>query len=280
MTVILCRIIFGYLGYLIQFTKKKITIGETSYYIHVKNGMGFQNLIVGYEDWLGKIFKILSIPKDSTVIDIGANTGQTLLKIVPFYPAIKYIAIEPNVHCKTYLDELCQINNFTNVKIFASALSNKIETTTLFYRYREDIMATTTPDYRKFTNYANSLDVSAITGDELCRKNNIDNISLVKIDVEGGEYKVILGLVDTLKMYKPFILCEILPTISESIEVSNFRKDIVSKLFKLICELEYTVINISQKRIIKTINDLSQDIQSCNYIFCPNGKEDTILLEL
>lgn len=259
---------------------KKINKGKTSFYIHVKNGIGLQNLIVEYEDWLEKIFEILSVPKESTVIDIGANTGQTLLKIVPFHPSIKYIAIEPNIYCKTYLEELCRLNNFTNVKVFAFALSNKVETTTLFYRYREDILATTTPDFRKFTNYANSRDVSAITGDELCKKNNIENISLIKIDVEGGEYKVILGLVSTLKMYKPFIVCEILPTMSESIDVANFRKNIVSKLFELISELGYVMININQKKIIKTINNLSQDIISCNYIFCPNGKAETVLLKL
>lgn len=259
---------------------KKIQKGDTSFFIHVKNGIGLQNLIVGYEIWWREILVALSIPQNSTVIDVGANSGQTLLNIVPFHPSLKYIAIEPNNYCSTYLKELCILNNFTNVTVFNNALSNKDETITLFFRYREDIMATTTPAFRKFTNYANSIDIHAITGDELFKKNNIEDISLIKIDVEGGEYKVILGLVETIRKYNPFIVCEILPTITESIDVTNYRKEIVSKLFNLICELGYDLINIDTKKLVPTMNDLSNDIQSCNYIFCPNNKTENILLKL
>lgn len=79
--------------------------------------MGLQNLIVGYEDWLYKTVDILSLPQNSAIIDVGANIGQTLLKIVPFNRSIKYIAIEPNIYCKTYLEKLCKLNNLTNVKV-------------------------------------------------------------------------------------------------------------------------------------------------------------------
>jgi len=231
----------------INFTKK-ITKGDSSYYIHVKNGVGLQNLILQYENWITNVFEIIPIPQNSTVIDVGANTGQTLLKIVPFFPSIKYIAIEPNVYCKRYIEELCQLNNFKNVEVFEYALSDTNETATLFYRYREDIMATTSPDYRKFTNYANSIEVTEITGDELCKNQKIKNIALIKIDVEGGEYKVIMGFISTIKFYKPYIICEILPTMSESDEVTNFRKEVVTKLFGLIDSLEYAIININQKK--------------------------------
>lgn len=263
----------------INFTKK-VTKGDISYYIHVKNGIGLQNLISEYENWLSNIFNILSLADDCTVIDVGANTGQTLLKVVPFFPSIKYIAIEPNQYCKIYLEELCRLNNFKNVDVFNYALSNKRETTTLHYRYREDIMATTTPDFRKFTNYANSIDIPGITGDELCETNKIKNVALIKVDVEGGEYKVIVGFIRTIKLYKPFIICEILPTVSESKEVSIFRNDLVFKLFELIISLEYVMINITQKKIIETINDLSQDIQSSNYIFCQKSKAEDVLIKL
>jgi hypothetical protein len=42
--------------------------------------------------------------------------------------------------------------------------------------------------------------------DDFCKENKIQNIDLLKIDVEGYELNALLGTVETIKKYKP-VLC-------------------------------------------------------------------------
>ena len=244
------------------------------------NGIGILNFVSHYEDWWDNIFDVLAIPEETTFVDVGANTGQTLLKIAPFHQDMKYIAIEPNVNLIPFLGELGKSNNLSNVQIYNYALSDKDELVTLYSRYREDILATTTPEFRQFTNYSNKQKISAVKGDDLFEKNCIENVSIIKIDVEGGEYKVLRGLINTITEYKPFIVCEILPTMTESFEITKFRENNVSGLFTLLQELNYSILNIGLKSLILKSDDFSQNIESCNYIMCPKEKTEVLLSRL
>ncbi|MBK7626701.1 MAG: hypothetical protein IPJ16_05790 [Bacteroidales bacterium] len=47
--------------------------------------------------------KELKINKDWTVIDVGANIGQTLIKIKSIDKEINYLGFEPNPVCVNYL---------------------------------------------------------------------------------------------------------------------------------------------------------------------------------
>ncbi|POY36312.1 hypothetical protein C3K47_11210 [Solitalea longa] len=250
---------------------KTITKNGVSFTVLLKNGIGTMNFIDDYEKWFDEIIpKVLSSP-NSVFIDIGANVGQTLLKTLPYYPEVKYYAIEPNKSCVDYLESLCKVNNFKRVKIINYALSDVVGETELLMRYQDDLLATTTPSFRKYTKYSSKVVVPTTTGDHLIAKENLKEISLIKIDVEGGEYKVLAGLVDSIRIYQPYIICEILPLASKAEDVKNFRILSAQKIFEILSDLDYSVYNIANKRTIQQVEELSLSLESCNYLFIPKS---------
>ena len=254
----------------LHFTKT-ITKNGVSYKVPVKNGIGLQNLFSSYEEWMIPFIQSLNLPADSTFIDVGINTGQTLLKTIPFHKKLNYIGIEPNTYCYNYVTDLILLNKFSRAKAFNIALSDTEEDLTLQYRYKEDIMATTSPKFRKYTNYAHKITVPAISGDLLCLQENIHTISLIKIDVEGGELKVLQGFTNIVKKERPIILCEILPIKTIDVEITNYRNNLANGIITWCNELEYSITNINTQHKINTVKDLDTNFESSNYILTPNN---------
>ena len=116
---------FRWLYYLfckIRLAKTQKRFGKT-YRVLLQNGIGAMNFLSGYENWLDEMLPHL-IEKDQAVfVDIGANTGQTMLKVLPRFPGVAYYAVEPNPKCAEYLKELCSLNDFLNVKILYKNLN-------------------------------------------------------------------------------------------------------------------------------------------------------------
>ena len=71
----------------------RIKVNRGSYKIPVINELGLDNLALS-ELWMSSILEKIIAIKDGTFIDIGVNTGQTLLKVKSLKPDIKYIGFE------------------------------------------------------------------------------------------------------------------------------------------------------------------------------------------
>lgn len=255
---------------------KKVTRNGNSYTILLQDGMGVMNFISNYEDWLDKLLnQILTKNNNAVFIDIGANIGQTMLKVLPSFPKVKYFAIEPNKNCVDYLKALIKINKFESVKIMEYGLSDSIGEGELLTRYQDDILATTTHSFRKFTKYSNKQKISIISGDELFKSEDLQNVSIIKIDIEGGESKAIDGLIKTINTFRPFIICEIAPINTKDKGVTEFRKLSAGKILDRLHELKYLCINVITNSFITKVEDLSDSLESCNYIFIPEEKKDS-----
>jgi len=241
----------------------------------VRNGMGLMNFIGNYEMWLDQILPKILNSRHGVFIDVGANTGQTLLKVVPYFPELSYYAFEPNKHCSQYLQALCQENNFLKVHLISLALSDVKGETELLLRYADDILATTSPSFRKFTRYAIRQKVQMTRGDDWLNETAIAAIALMKIDVEGGELNVLKGFQQTIRKHQPIIICEILPLHSKSEEVRQFREESASGILYLLAQLDYMIYNIVTKKSISTILDISSSLESSNYLLLPAKSEVT-----
>ncbi len=62
-----------------------------------------------------------------TFIDVGANIGQTLLKVVTMDPNRDYLGFEVSPFCNHYLDELITINGLSRCLVVPIGLSDKLK---------------------------------------------------------------------------------------------------------------------------------------------------------
>lgn len=239
--------------------------------IPIKDGMGFANFIHQYEPWLDALLPQLLPAQGGTFLDIGANTGQTLLKVVPHFDSVQYYAVEPNDYCLTYLRALIAANAFPHITLCPYALSDAPGRTTLLMRYPDDLLATTSPDFRKYTKYARRVVVEMRTGDKLVAQLGLSRLDLIKIDVEGGEARVIAGLRETLKALRPAILCEILPMATEDAAVTAFRQAQAAQLLADMAALDYQVANAITGQVVTSVAALSTSLESSNYLCLPSG---------
>lgn len=141
--------------------------------------------------------------------DIGANIGVysvVLAKTVGNNG--KVIAFEPEKESYNHLLENLKINNLKNVKVFHEALGESDIEGKLY-------LGKTTGNFSLINLYEEELDyqtVKVVNGDSFVRKENLPLPKAVKIDVEGYEYSILLGLKGTLSNPNcKVICCEIHP---------------------------------------------------------------------
>lgn len=128
--------------------------------------------------------------KQGTIIDIGANQGFTALAFRDNISNTGIVCIEP---AEENLEHLRY--NLPDATIHAMAVSNIDSMGSLGYQYSNQ-------NYKIKKDTPGDLVVTKL--DSL----NIDNVMLIKIDVEGHELEVLQGAISTLEKFKPVILLE------------------------------------------------------------------------
>jgi FkbM family methyltransferase len=134
-----------------------------------------------------------------TVFDVGANVGELTLLFSKFVGAEGHVhAFEPGSEAFARLTAVCRATARRNVTLNHLALSDRVGSLSL-YVYDEAHLGWSSPAVRPLENYGINVapptaeDVEATTLDAYCERNGIRRIDLLKIDVEGAEYQVLLG---------------------------------------------------------------------------------------
>jgi len=153
-----------------------------------------------------------------------------------------------------------------NSKIYNLGLGKEKENK-IFYNYGEESALNSQIERKSIMKKSYEEDVKFDTLDNFCGENSIDNISFLKIDVEGGELDVLKGSVGKISSGKiDYIQFEYGGTF---IDARVFLKDI----FDFFEDKPYTIYKITQNGL-KKINkyDPSLDnFQYSNFIAKKNG---------
>ena len=180
----------------------------------------------------------------SVFIDIGANIGiYTLLASKHIRKDGKVFAFEPSDWAYNRLKENLKLNETKNVEVFKLAVSN-FTGLKQFYVCEDDaynsLISTPMKEVQKV------VEVESICLNDFCVNRNIDQIEILKIDVEGADYLVLKGAEEILKSDKsPIIVCEFNQKISGGI---TYNKDEFSEFMK---ELSYKFFMINEKNLIE-----------------------------
>jgi FkbM family methyltransferase len=131
----------------------------------------------------------------STIFDIGANIGYYSIQFGKKSDVV--YAFEPMEYQYNELQRNLEINSLTNIRTVKKIVSSTTGRERIYFSGFEN---TGKSSLVKKTRHFE--DISSITLDEFCEEQQIDNIDLIKIDVEGYEYKVLAGLKKMLKLKK------------------------------------------------------------------------------
>ena len=137
------------------------------------------------------------------VIDVGANVGYYSALISELIgPNGIVLAIEPDSESFKYLLKTIKSSKNKNIRPFLKAASDHNNILPLY------ISKDNRGDNRlyKTNQKRNSIDVETIILDELIIKNEINQVDLIKIDVQGYEPKVIRGMKNIIKTSNKIIL--------------------------------------------------------------------------
>jgi FkbM family methyltransferase len=141
------------------------------------------------------------------IFDIGANIGFHSIEIAESNPKAKIYSFEPSISTRKILEYNIQNKHLENqVKIIPFAVSDSIGKAN-FYQTNDNAYSSLKDTQRK--EVIDKIEVDVITIDEFMVREQLKNIDLIKIDVEGFDTEVIKGGLKTFVEFKPDIFIEI-----------------------------------------------------------------------
>ena len=160
---------------------------------------------------LKRFYTSLKINAPITIVDVGANKGQSINFFLRIYPSALIYAFEPNKQLYSRLIDKYQ--DLPNVKLFNMGASNingvlnfhenVLDETSSFaavnkdsaYLKKKALILGVSPDKLIKTEYQ----VQVITLSNFFNAHNIRQVTILKIDVEGHEHECIQGLMGSDK---------------------------------------------------------------------------------
>lgn len=144
-----------------------------------------------------------SFPQDTikTIVDIGANIGNYTIALKNAYPTSTIHSFEPNSINYQRLVKNIELNEFKNIKANQLGLSDKKGELNLYFEDK-NMGAASLAESAGSKHEVIKLD----TLDNYCTQNSIENIDLLKIDIEGGEINCLKGGVGILEKTKKGII--------------------------------------------------------------------------
>ena len=170
-----------------------------------------------------------------TVADVGASTGYyTLLASKIVWGTGLVLSFEPEPHRFRELVDNILINECNNVKPFKLAISDKEGETE--FELLDALGYGCVVEARKSIEKRKRIRVKTTTLDSFLHSLSIEDVDLVKIDVEGAELEVLRGMRKILSRGKVKIICEVHPdrlsSLGYSIEdVENILKEYGYKIY-------------------------------------------------
>ena len=267
--------IMRFIRFFYYFLKKKILLFDVFKNISVK--YNFSNISIllplnhrlpefrfmnpKYDKFLPIICQ--QIKTGETIVDIGANVGDTLASIVEKNSKPTFLCIEANnefflylkINIKRIKKKIKHINIFASKQLVGKKINN------VLLKRKEGTA-------RAIIDKGN---LKPKTLDEiLIDFNNLKNIKLIKIDTDGFDYDVLDSSMKTIEKYKPILFFECLYEFEFQKEgYKNTIKNLISKGYK-----EWVIFD-NYGEIITETNSLEVIINYIEYIWYKkhNGKK-------
>lgn len=141
---------------------------------------------------------------DAVALDVGANIGVTSLILSRFLTNGRVFAFEPSPTVFRILEANLRNNEAVNVTPIRLAVGSEkgalefVDMSAYGHIVQSESMEDT----------AHVVAVDVVTLDQFVKDNSIDRIDLLKIDTEGFEHNVFLGMTGIEEMFRPLVYFE------------------------------------------------------------------------
>lgn len=162
------------------------------------------------------------IKADDVYLDIGANIGQHALFVSHLVTQGAVYAFEPNASIYTQFKDSVEANSVSNIHIYNMGLGKETKQETLFIN-TENVGGSSMLSYK---DEMKSVTIYVEKGDEVLQRADVKKVDFIKLDVEGYEYEVLLGLSHVISTNKPKMIVEFTPVFYNK-KGSSDARDIV-----------------------------------------------------
>jgi len=142
------------------------------------------------------IERILNKP-NPVILDIGANSGQTINGFKAKFPESTIYAFEPGIETFNRLEQLYR--DTANVHLYNIALGSEKSRLT-FHDNEHSVMSSFLENGTKihFGEVIGTREIELTTVDDFCMTHNISKIDVLKIDTQGFDLEVLKGAIGIL----------------------------------------------------------------------------------
>ena len=229
---------------------------------------------VGNEKWMSQvILKVINVSGGDTFWDIGANLGQTLIKVKTLDSSWHYVGFEPNPTCVYYMQELIKKNSFSRtiilpVGLFTENTVLELET----FGDDADPLGSVIPNFRKSKPNSSKKWVPLFSLAAIKEKIPVSHVDIIKIDAEGAEFEVLQTLKSLILKKRPVVLIEILPVYKKENSSRFISQEKIEAFFN---EIDYSIFRINKKNGefdgFAAINEIGihGELSMCDYLACP-----------
>jgi FkbM family methyltransferase len=152
--------------------------------------------------------------ESSVFLDVGANSGFYSLTATHANPKLKTYAFEPFPIAAALFKENMRVNQYeSSIHLIEDAVSDENGKATLFVPSdHHELLETSASLSQEFKGEPNQkqIEVKTITLDTFISQRSLNQIDMIKIDVEGIEERVFKGAQNILKNRRPVIFFEVL----------------------------------------------------------------------
>jgi len=215
-----------------------------------------------YESLLERIILGLS-ELSNKFLDIGANMGFYAIGAALVNKNIEVIAFEPNPGIRNSLSENIRLNNVErNIQILEFALSNFSGNANFSVPAFTGSGGGSLMNLHPEEGLPTEFSVSVEKLDNLSTKTS--GTDLVKIDVEGAEFQLLQGAMQTLKATRPTIVIELLRKWMNPFGTTP--QDVID----LLSDLEYVCFAVGENSL-QQVTKIDASTVETNFIFCYKG---------
>lgn len=235
----------GYIVY--RFAPVMRTVGAIPVRFDLEPGVTFlldpiyddlqRTILLAHGGWQAGVWRSLSadLREGAVFLDLGAHVGYFSLRASPKIGKTgRVIAFEPNPDTLKELRANIRASHASNIVVQPIACTDAEQTLTLYSDRDHPAGASLSSANAGSKGGRFSYTVRGRRVDDVIRELGLTRVDVVKVDVEGAEFFVLKGALETLKRFHPKVVVEIMPA---NLANMNTKPE---DIFRLMQEAGYT----------------------------------------